>query len=75
MEGETISFDAAPVSDDEQRPGRLHVTFAPWMGLDEADRVVRMPRYEAGHMIPMTRPSELREDLRDFLTERGAYTP
>ncbi len=58
-----------------ERPGWMQITFTEAMALGgDRHRTIRMPLYEyAGHMIPLTQAGELRDDVRAFLEERGAY--
>ena len=71
---DAVDFDIAPRVGVE-RPGWLNLVFNDAMGLgDGAARTVRMPLYRnSGHMITLSEPAALREDVRLFLEERGAY--
>ena len=71
---EDLDFDDA-TRDGVARPGWMTVEFTEAAGLGEdAIRTIRMPTYfDSGHMIPLTEAGPLREDVRQFLSERGAY--
>ncbi len=61
---------------DATRPGQMSVVFTEAMGLGAGAEVkIRMPvYYDSGHMIPLRQAGDLREDIRDFLEETGAYS-
>ncbi len=71
---ESVTLDAAAPAGVE-RPGEMRVVFTGAMGLGQgATATVRMPAYlDAGHIIPLHQAGDLREDIRAFLEERGAY--
>jgi carboxypeptidase C (cathepsin A) len=55
---------------NEVRPGQWVVTYNDNSVVGAAQRVVRWPVYEAGHMVATDQPQQLFEDVGAFLRER-----
>lgn len=56
---------------DEPRPGRWTITFNANSPEGAGERKVRWPTYAAGHMVAVSQPQQLLEDVRDFLRENA----
>lgn len=56
---------------EEARPGHWTITYNANSPQGAGERKVRWPTYVAGHMVAVSQPQQLFEDVRDFLRENA----